>query len=62
MTFELTGDTCALLLVGVACAFRTAGHVQQSVRRIVKHTLKEFQKVNTVSNTSLNVMVVSQGI
>ena len=29
MTFEPTGDTCALLLVGVASAFVTIGHVQQ---------------------------------
>ena len=29
MTFELTGDTCALLLVGVASAFVTVSHVQQ---------------------------------
>ena len=33
MTFELTGDTCALLLVGVACAFRMVDYVQQSVRK-----------------------------
>ena len=29
MTFEPTGDTCALLLVGVAIAFVTVSHVQQ---------------------------------
>ena len=34
MTFELTGDTCALLLVGVACAFRMVDYVQlRSVRK-----------------------------
>ena len=29
MTFEMTGDTCALLLVGMASAFVMVGHVQQ---------------------------------
>ena len=32
MTFELTGVTCALLLVGVAHALGMVGHMQQSVR------------------------------
>ena len=36
MTFELTGNTFALLLVDVACAFGMVGHVQQSVRRMAK--------------------------
>ena len=43
MTFEPTGDTCALLLVGVAHAFGKVGHVQQSVRKTAKHTLKELE-------------------
>ena len=30
MTFEPTGNMCALLLVGVARTFGTVGHVQQS--------------------------------
>ena len=54
MTFEPTGDTCALLLVGVACAFRTVSH---GVRRIAKRTWKEFQDVSEVSNTSLNMWI-----
>ena len=29
MTFEPTGDTCALLFVGMASTFGTVGHVQQ---------------------------------
>ena len=41
MTFELTGNMFALLLVGVACAFEMVGHVQQIVRRMAKHMLKE---------------------
>ena len=43
MTFEPTGDTCALP-VGVAHAFGTVGHLQQSVRRMAKRTLIEFQE------------------
>ena len=54
LTFELTGDICALLLVGMAYAFGTVGHVQPSVRRMAKHTLKEFQEVIEVFNISLN--------
>ena len=42
MTFEPTGDRCALLLVGMAHAFGMVGHVQQSVRRMAKRTLKEL--------------------
>jgi len=34
----------ALLLVGVARAFRTVGQVQRSVRRMAKHTLKENKR------------------
>ena len=59
MTFEPTGDMCALLLVGVASAFVTVSYVQQcdKVRRMTKRTLKELiesQKVSDVSNTSPN--------
>ena len=36
MTFEPTGDTCAILVVDVARAFGSIGHVQQSVRRMAK--------------------------
>ena len=57
MTFDLTGDTCALLLVGVTCAFGTVGHAQQSVRRMAKHTLKVFQEVSKVLNTSPNMRI-----
>ena len=64
MTFEPTGDTCALLLVGVASAFVMVGHVQQcdkdKVRRMAKRTLKELiesQKVREVSNTSPNARI-----
>ena len=59
VTFELTGDTCALLLVGVAHAFGMVGHVQQSVRRIANCMLKEFQEVGEVSNTSPNMRMWS---
>ena len=38
----------------VAYAFGTVGHVQPSVRRMAKHTLKEFQEVSEVFNISLN--------
>ena len=60
ITFEPTDDTCALLLVGVASAFVTVGHVQQCEK--AKHTLKEFiesQKVSDVSNTSPNARIWS---
>ena len=60
MTFEPRGNTCALLLVGVAHAFGMVNHVQQSVRRMAKHTLKEFQEVSKVLNTTKrDDMVVS---
>ena len=45
------------MIVGVASTFETVGHVQQSVRRITKLTLKEFQDVSDVSNTSPNVRI-----
>ena len=45
------------MIVGVASTFETVGHVQQSVRRITKHTLKEFQDMSDVSNTSPNIMI-----
>ena len=48
ISFELTGDTCAVLLVGMANAFGTVGHVQQSAGRMAKRILKEFQKVSEV--------------
>ena len=53
----------ALLLVGVAHAFGTVSHVQQSVRRMPKCMMKEFQEVSEVSITSpktIKDMVVSQ--
>ena len=48
---NLWTDTCALLLLGVACAFGTVSHVQQSVSsvRTAKHALKEFEEVSEVS-------------
>ena len=57
MTFEPTGDTCTLLLVGVVCAFGTISNVQQGVKRIAKCTLKEFQEVSEISNTSPNALI-----
>ena len=39
----------ALLLVGMACTFDMVSHVQQSVRRVAKHTMKEFQEVSELS-------------
>ena len=59
MTFEPTGDTCTLLLVGVVCGFGTISHVQQGGKRIAKCTLKDFQEVSVVSNTSLNARIWS---
>ena len=56
MTFELTGNMFALLLVGVACAFEMVGHVQQIVRRMAKHSWKE---VSEVLNTSPNMRIWS---
>ena len=47
------------ILVGIASAFETVGHVQESVRRVAKCTLKEFQKVSVVSNTSLSTRIWS---
>ena len=48
MTFEPTGDMCALLLVGVPHAFGTVSHVQQGVRKTAKCTLKELKEVSEV--------------
>ena len=59
MTFEPTGDTCALLLVGVAHAFGKVGHVQRSVRKMAKHTLKELEGSKRGLNTSLNARIWS---
>ena len=56
MTFEPKGNTCTLLLVGVACAFGMVSHVQQKMK---KHTLKEFQEVSKVWNTSPNTRIWS---
>ena len=56
-TFEPMGNTCALLLVAMAHAFGMVGHVQQSVRRMAKRTLKEFQEVTEVLKTSRNVRI-----
>ena len=54
VTFEPTGDRFALLLVGMACTFDMVSHVQQSVRRVAKHMMKEFQEVlNTSPNASI---------
>ena len=50
MTFEPTGDTCTIRLVGVAYAFGMVGHVQRSVKEMAKRMLKELQKVSEVSN------------
>ena len=57
MTFEPKGNKCALLIVGVGNAFGMVGHVHQSVRRMAKHMLKEFQEVSDVSNTSPNMKI-----
>ena len=57
LTFEPTGDTCELLLVGVAHSFGMVGHVQQSVRRMANCTMIEFQEVSEVSNTSPNTRI-----
>ena len=50
MTFEPTDNMCALLLVGMASALGMVGHVQQqvwqSLKRVAKYKLKEFQKVS----------------
>ena len=35
------------------------GHVQQSVRKMAKHTLKELKELNKVSTTSLNARIWS---
>ena len=53
-----SSQPCTLLLVSVALAFGTIGHVQQSVRT-GKRTLKEFKEVSEVSNTSLKQRYVS---
>ena len=52
MTFEATR---ALLLIGVVRAFGMVSHVQQSVRRMAKRTMKQFQEAWEVWNTSLNM-------
>ena len=57
LTIEPTGDTCELLLVGVAHSFGMVGHVQQSVRRMANCTMIEFQEVSEVSNTSPNTRI-----
>ena len=59
MTFEPTGDTCALLLVGVAHAFGKVGHVQQSARKTAKCTVKELEESERGSNTSPNARIWS---
>ena len=46
MIFEPTGGMCAFLLLGAACAFGMVGHVQQSLRKMAKRTVKEFQEVS----------------
>ena len=56
MTFEPTGNTCALLLVGMAHAFGMVRHVQRSVRT-AKRMLKELKKVSKVSNISHNARI-----
>ena len=50
MTFELTGNTCITVSRRGTC-FGTASHVQQSLKRMAKCTLKEFQEVSEVLNT-----------
>ena len=57
MTFEPTGDTCALLLVGVAHAFGKVGHVRRSVRETSKRTFKELEESERGSNTSPNARI-----
>ena len=42
------------ITVSMAYAFGTVGYVQQSVRRMAKHRMKEFQEV---LNTSMNVRI-----
>ena len=59
MTFEPTGNTCALLLVGVAHAFGKVGHVQRSVRKTANRTLKELEGSERGSNTSPNARIWS---
>ena len=50
---------CALLLVGVACAFGMVGHVQPSMKSVRR--MKEFEDVIVVSNhTEHKDMIVSQ--
>ena len=58
MTFELTGDVCISVSRCGKC-FWDSGHVQESVRRMAKHTVKEFQEVSEVSNTSPNPRIWS---
>ena len=53
------GDMFALLLVGMACTFDIVSHVQQSVGRVAKHMMKEFQEVSEVSKTSPNARIWS---
>ena len=50
-------DTCALLLVGVAHAFGKVSHVQQSVRKMGKCTLKGLEGSEQGSNTSPNARI-----
>ena len=59
MTFEPTGDMCALLLVGVAHAFGKVGHVQRSVRKTANRTLKELEGSERGLNTSPNARIWS---
>ena len=56
-TFEPMGNMCALLLVAMAHAFGMVAHVQQSVRRMAKCTLKEFREVSEVLKASRNVRI-----
>ena len=56
MTFEPAGYTCALVSRRGTC-FWDGRHVQQSVRRMAKRMLKEFQEVSEVLNTSPNTRI-----
>ena len=63
MTFEPTGNTCALLLVGMAHALGKVSQVQWSVRKMAKHMLKELEGSEWDLNMSPNAriyMVISR--
>ena len=58
MTFEPTGDTCALLLVGVACAFEMDGRpCATKCEKDGKAYVERVPGVSEVLNTSPNVRI-----